>query len=109
MADVGQEDVSSFIPLSPQPSHLTNIIKDFVAAEKKALKVGAKKFFVEVRLDDLRYEQYQSIKNNYCIGSQTRVRHRTHLPSRSSQLYLRGMISVFSLFVEAITLLTSFH
>ena len=61
MADVGQEDVSSFISLSPQPSHLTNINKDFVAAEKKALKVGAKKFFVEVRLDDPRYEQYQSI------------------------------------------------
>ena len=58
MADVGQEDVSH---LHFYPYHLSTLIsqinKDFVAAEKKALKVGAKKFFLEVRLDDPRYEQ----------------------------------------------------
>ena len=56
MADVGQEDVSHYTfihTIHQPPSHIN---KDFVAAEKKALKVGAKKFFVEVRLDP-RYEQ----------------------------------------------------
>ena len=50
MADVGQEDVSHhiFFSLHLSPSHL--LTKDFEAAEKKALKVGAKKFFLQVRL-----------------------------------------------------------
>jgi len=53
MADVGQEEVIhhilSTVPhqLTP-PSHIIN--KDFDAAEKKALKVGAKKFFLEVTI-----------------------------------------------------------
>jgi argininosuccinate synthase len=50
MADVGQEDVSHlyFYPYHPS-TPISHINKDFVAAEKKALKVGAKKFFLEVR------------------------------------------------------------
>ena len=49
MADVGQEDVSyhTFIHTIHQP--LSHFNKDYAAAEKKALKVGAKKFFLEVR------------------------------------------------------------
>ena len=55
MADVGQEEVSHLI-LS-KVTRRSHIYKDFVAAEKKALKVGAKKFFLEVRFDH-RYQHY---------------------------------------------------
>jgi hypothetical protein len=51
MADVGQEDVSHYISPIVFINPSSHINQDFVAAEKKALKVGAKKFFLEVRLD----------------------------------------------------------
>ena len=47
MADVGQEEVRcSSIPFGL--SLTVDLPQDFIAAEKKALKVGAKKFFLEV-------------------------------------------------------------
>ena len=84
LADVGQEEVRK----CPKPmrgllttSH-TNT-KDFEAARKKALNVGAKKFFLEVSQASLRRcHMYQS---SYWIGPQARVYYRTHLSRRPSQ------------------------
>jgi argininosuccinate synthase len=46
LADVGQEEVGIY-PKS-QEDYLSSLTKDFEAARQKALKVGAKKFFLEV-------------------------------------------------------------
>ena len=49
MADVGQEEVLYFGSESiDHLSHFTISSQDFEAARKKALAVGAKKFFLEV-------------------------------------------------------------
>lgn len=48
MADVGQEEVRFYTPY--QYVLINNISKDFLAAEKKAMQVGAKKFFLEVSI-----------------------------------------------------------
>ena len=63
------------------------LLQDFAAAEEKALGVGAKKFFLQVRtMPTICYEKLWSCV--YDPGSQTWVHHRTYLPSRSGQLYL---------------------
>lgn len=48
MADVGQEEASDTISPSLLHAQLTSVQQDFEAAERKALKSGAKKFFKEV-------------------------------------------------------------
>jgi argininosuccinate synthase len=47
MADVGQEEVHTH-RIFPGPT-LDTVLQDYEAARDKALKVGAKKFFLEVR------------------------------------------------------------
>jgi argininosuccinate synthase len=46
MADVGQEEV----PIDLSFTMKSYLSQDFAAAEKKALSVGAKKFFLQVRI-----------------------------------------------------------
>ena len=85
LADVGQEEVRGNSEAEDYSSRLT---KDFEAARKKALNVGAKKFFLEVSQASLqRCDIYQP---SYWAGPQARVYHRTHLSGRPSQCDLRG-------------------
>lgn len=81
MADVGQEEVGRVLAgrCGAQCS------QDFEAARVKALKVGAKKFFLEVRSDRATVSFYSSYP-----GHETRVRDGTHLPGRAGKLHLRG-------------------
>lgn len=67
------------------------VSQDYDAAREKALRVGAKKFFLEVRptlsnsasgLETLKFHPFTGSKTGVCRG--------TDLSCRSSQLYLRG-------------------
>jgi hypothetical protein len=49
MADVGQEEVRA-TSQHLSPSRRSSVLQDYEAARKKALAVGAKKFFLEVRV-----------------------------------------------------------
>jgi argininosuccinate synthase len=62
--------------------HVLQQTKDFEAARKKALNVGAKKFFLEVSQASLCCDMYQS---SYWVGPQARVYYRTHISGRPSQ------------------------
>jgi argininosuccinate synthase len=62
LADVGQEEVSEKRPKSHGDYSSHHISKDFEAARKKALNVGAKKFFLEVSQASLRKMRHVSIE-----------------------------------------------
>lgn len=64
---------------------MTPTQKDFAAAEKKALAVGAKKFFLEVIIP---FEFHDDAKEYFLVGFEARICYRTHLPRCSGQLYL---------------------
>ena len=65
--------------------------QDFEAARKKALAIGAKKFFLEVCFPSFFYVHTKCLRLLCCLGPEAWIHNWSHLSRSPSKLHLRGL------------------